>query len=312
MSPRRHSNAARKLPPQPEFGDWRLPLQNPAEAEHLPIPKLTRLQRLHLHVEYLEACPVADLSDWQELRGWPCWWRRLTALFLLLPLSSVVAYSLLVQLAHAAPAMEESSFWLSVPVWYSLLGLLLFMVLKITHLADPVLLYAYVAGHELTHAVAAKLSFGKVQSVNIDLSGGYVETDADNLFIALSPYFVPLWMVLWMFVFWVANALYPFAEYQAWFCAGFGFWWAFHLYWTAWIMRREQPDLLENGVEFSFLIILLLNFALLLLVLWGFGFTTPAGFARDFCDCAGEFGATFRDVYLGLRALYLHYSPNGL
>ena len=56
----------------------------------------------------------------------------------------------------------------------------------------------------------------------------YVETDADRLFIALSPYFVPLWMLCWLGGVFVLNYFWPFEAYEAWFYGGLGFWWVFH------------------------------------------------------------------------------------
>ena len=92
----------------------------------------------------------------------------------------------------------------------------------------------------------------------------------------------------------------PFETYQAWFYAGFGFWWAFHIYWTLWVIPREQPDLLENGVVLSFMIIMLTNIAALLLVLRCFGVISLRGYARDFLTCAQDIYTTYHDLALWL------------
>ena len=103
-------------------------------------------------------------------------------------------------------------------------------------------------------------------------------------------------MLVWLGAFFVANWIYPFETYHAWFYAGFGFWWCFHVYWTLWIIPREQPDLLENGVVLSFLIITLTNIAALLIMLRCFGVISFRGYLADFKTCAREIYATFAEL----------------
>ncbi len=274
----------RSAPTPPEHGDWRVQLDRPADAEHMPSLPLSVWQRVQLRVEYwqeLEAePPVIPIS------GWPRALRMFIALFLLLPLSIVMVFTLMVQLYQAAPAMGQSSFWFSESVWFTLVGVAGFISLMVAKIAEPLLIYIYVLGHESTHALAALMSFGKINAFRFDLDGGYVETDADNLFIALSPYFVPFWMLVWLLFFWLANLCFPFDAYEPWFYGGFGFWWAFHLYWTFWVIPREQPDMLENGILFSMLVIMLMNIGVLLGILWCFDVITPAGYWEGFVQCA--------------------------
>lgn len=278
----------RPNPPTPEHGDWRVPLQHPEEAEHLP-PHMTVWHRTRLIVEQLQTAPVGYPAAYAQeddpgiipISGWARFLRLLMAWFLLLPISVVMVHALLLQLYRAGDTVGQLSFWTSVPVWYSLLGVGTFAALMVVRIVNPILIYIYVLGHELTHALAAIISMGKVQRMSIDLSGGYVETDKDNLFIALSPYFVPLWMGCWMLILWVANWVHPFPEWAAWFYAGLGFWWSFHLYWTVWVIPREQPDMLENGLLFSLLIVMIMNIAILLVALCFFGVVSPAGYAHD-------------------------------
>lgn len=297
----------------PEHGDWRVPLENPAEAEHWEPKSLSYLNRVHLRVSYLESAPTsewmqsaAQAEDWTPNVGLPRFLRRCVAFGLLLPLSVVMTFALLVQLYHAAPTFETFSFWYSEPVWFSLMGVLLFLFLKISRAADAVLVFVYVVGHELTHAITAKLCFGRVETMKFDLSGGYVETDADNILIALSPYFTPLWMLCWAGFFGLLNWVMPFESYPAWFYAGSGFWWAFHLYWTGWIIPREQPDMLEKGLALSSLFIYIMNLCVLVFILWAFGVLSVSGYWHDFLACGQELGLLFRDIaalcYRSLRA----------
>ena len=301
MKLRLTNNTART--PEPEHGDWRLKLDHPEDAEHMPSLPLSVWRRVKLRVEY-----------WQELesepgiipiKGWPRVLRLGLALFLLLPLSIVMVFALLMALYHAAPVVGQSRFWLSEPVWFTGVGVAGFISLMIAKLAEPLLIYLYVLGHESTHALAALLSFGKINAFRFDMDGGYVETDADNLFVALSPYFVPFWMLIWLLLLWLANLCFPFGAYEPWFYGGFGFWWAFHIYWTFWVIPREQPDMLENGLLFSMLVIMVMNIGLLLGILWGSGVITPEGYWQGFVQSAlriaDALGAFFSWV-MSLRA----------
>ena len=293
------------LPPM-EHGDWRLPLEKTEEAEHLPPQSPDVWRRLKLRVAYWQTASnlprhadvSADNPPVMPICGWSRALRLLLAWLVLLPLSVLLVYALLLHLYHhAGETVGQRSFWLSIPVWYSLLGAGSFVSLVISRIALPVMVYIYVVGHELTHAIAAKLCLGKVQTLRVDLNGGYVETDTDNLFIALSPYFVPLWMCVWLLILWLVNWLCPFPEWECWFYAGFGFWWGFHLYWTVWVIPREQPDMLENGLLFSLLTVLVMNIAILLVVLYAFGVLHPASYGQDFIAAA-------RDTWQFLCSMY--------
>ncbi len=301
MKMRMDNRPRRNAPPPPEFGDWRLPLERPAEAEHLPTLPLSLWRRVQLRVEYWQEAelepPVIPIHGWSRAL------RLMLSLFLLLPLSIVMVFSLLVQLYRAAPAMGQSSFWLSEPVWFSLVGVGGFISLMVFKLAEPLLVYIYVLGHESTHAVAALLSFGKINAFKFDMDGGYVETDADNIFIALSPYFVPFWMLVWMFALWLGNLCVAFEAYEPWFYGGMGFWWAFHLYWTFWVIPREQPDMLENGLLFSMLVIMIMNIGVLLGILWCFGVLTPESYWIEFVRCARSIADTLS--FVGSRLVTL-------
>lgn len=304
--------APRNTPPAPEHGDWRVPLKRPAEVEHLP-PTMPVWRRARLLAEHLQAVPARIPAGYAPdngpavvpIAGWARFLRLALAWFVLLPLSVVMVLALLMQLYNAGDTVGSLSFWTRVPVWYSLLGAATYIALIIVRVVNPILVFIYVLGHELTHALAAKLCFGKVQRLRIDLDGGYVETDADNLFIALSPYFVPLWMCLWLLTLWGANWVYPFPEWESWFYAGLGFWWSFHLYWTAWVIPREQPDMLENGLLFSLLLVMIMNIAILLVVLYLFGVITPAGYGHDFLEAAHRLLDGAQDLYTWLSRLSL-------
>ncbi|MBR5877932.1 MAG: hypothetical protein IKY91_00160 [Akkermansia sp.] len=284
----------------PEFGDWRVAVDNPSDAEHLQVPRPSVFRRLKVQAQYWQS---ADTGYSCGVYGAKRVFRRVAGLLVLLPLSVVMVFALMVQLHNAAPVVGNIDFWQSIPVWYSVLGALVFITLKYFRLVEAFLMYSYVLGHELTHALAAIMCFGKVETVSVDLDGGYVDTDTDNIFVSLAPYFVPLWMLVWMAVLFVANWIYPFEAYLPWFYAGFGFWWSFHVYWTLWVIPREQPDLLENEVIFSFMIIMLANIVTLLLVLRCFGVISLRGYLADFKACAVEIYTSYSELLVWLWQL---------
>lgn len=299
MNHRRHSNLHRSTP-EPEHGDWRVQVSNAEEAEHI-VPNLSGFGNV-----WHRTCVVADALRETEpryswggelyddehgvvpIRGWARFRRLLISLILLLPLCITMVFALARQLWHSSAVVNNIEFWLSVPVWYAVMGAMLFVALILAGLMQTGLIYVYVLGHELTHAIVAKCSGGKVSTFRITAEGGYVESDKDSVLIALSPYFVPLWMLCWMLVLWLLNLAFPFEEYPAWFAAGFGFWWFFHLYWTIWVIPREQPDMIEKGLLFSLLIVFAVNILILLVVLICFGVITPSGYLADFLYALGQ------------------------
>lgn len=309
MSRRRHSNLHRSTP-EPEHGDWRVHVHNAEEVEHYK-PSLSGFRNM-LHRTYVVADMLQNTKPryaWEygadddpgvvPIRGG----RRLLLLLLsfafLLPLCITMVFALGLQLWHSSAVVSNIEFWLSVPVWYAVMGAMVFAACILAGLMQTFLIYVYVLGHELTHALTAKIFGGKVSTFRITAEGGYVESDKDNVFIALAPYFVPIWMLCWMGVLCLVNLAFPFENYMAWFSAGFGFWWFFHLYWTIWVIPREQPDMIENGLLFSLLMVFAFNIFILLVILVCFGVITPAGYGADLLYAAEQ----LRDTFVALGEL---------
>lgn len=316
MTNRRQSPAQRTAPTSStkrEFGDWRVDTPaKPVEPQHMNMwqhahRRLNQLENatsygaLWRHSvsvtytpgqaadeEYDETSPqIVPISGSKRVI------RLLIATLLLLPLSITMVYALALQVYHALPTTAaDVGFWLSAPIYFTLLGIFTFVALIIAQFATPILVYFYVLGHELTHALAALTCFGKISSVSVDLDGGYIETDKDNTYIALAPYFVPLWMLVWVLFAWVVGLFLPEDSITPWFFGGVGFWWCFHIYWTIWVIPREQPDILENGITFSLLIVIIANIAGLILLLRFFNFISLSGYWQDFLTCAGKLAET--------------------
>ena len=129
----------------------------------------------------------------------------------------------------------------------------------------------YVVGHELTHAFAAVLSGAQVKKFQVGTEGGHVEVTAVNPFIALAPYCVPFYTLLWIAAYKVWGLLGGAGRHDAVFAAGMGLTLSFHLWYTvSTLVGAKQPDLEKaGGVVFSLALIALANGLLVALTLRG-------------------------------------------
>jgi len=143
--------------------------------------------------------------------------------------------------------------------FYFTIGLVLMFGWFFTGLLQRFFLYLYVLGHELTHVIFVYLCGGKVSSISVSSDGGYIMTNKSNVIIALSPYFIPFWSVVALLVSTILGLFFTIPYHsEALYCL-IGGTWTFHLLWTLWMIPRDQPDLQENGVFFSIVIIYLVN-----------------------------------------------------
>jgi len=126
---------------------------------------------------------------------------------------------------------------------------------------NRLMMWLYVTGHELTHALFVFLCRGKVAKVHISADGGHVLTNRNNFVISLSPYFFPFYtaiaILVWAAIGWVVRDTGDLDP--VWLYGSIGFTWMFHLTFTVWMIRRDQPDVDQNGRLFSFTLIFLVN-----------------------------------------------------
>lgn len=128
----------------------------------------------------------------------------------------------------------------------------------------------YVFAHEMTHAVAGLLCFAKVHQVSVRTTGGFVQLSKSNLFITLAPYCLPFYLIIAVMVYGIVHHYWPNAIPFAVWATLFGFFTAFHVWYTAnALFAVSQPDTHEYGRFFSWWLILVMNlfFALLALVI---------------------------------------------
>ena len=180
---------------------------------------------------------------------------------ILLPLCWVTTWTLLSRFSHAT---VEQGFWQTAEFWYFAVGVLLMASWFSFGLARTTFLFIYVLGHELTHAVFVILFRGRIGEFKVTRHGGYITTNKTNLFIALSPYFVPFWSVMAAAFYGLARLLLDLEP--GWDRALYllmGITWTFHMIWTVWMLPRDQPDLRDNGTFLSLVIIYLANLLVL-------------------------------------------------
>ena len=134
----------------------------------------------------------------------------------------------------------------------------------VVYLLLPRPMWIYVLGHELTHALWAWVFGGHVKKMKVTSNGGHVVLTKTNFFIALAPYFFPLYAVLVVAVFWVGQLIWDWRHFLALFHLFLGAAYAFHVTLTAHILKTQQTDITEQGYLFSTVVIFLGNITVLL------------------------------------------------
>lgn len=201
-------------------------------------------------------------------------------------------------------ATIDHQFWTSTPFWYFATGALLMVAWFATGLLWDLFLYFYVLGHELTHILFIRLFRGTVTDWGASIDGGFVTTDKSNILIALAPYFVPLWAALTVAIYALVGIFVDLSPAALKSLYGLlGFFWAFHLLWTLWMIPRDQPDLRDHGTFLSLVIIYLANLLLLVsLTCLASPEMSFRGFAVEWLHNAGEALGVARLLILRLLA----------
>jgi hypothetical protein len=177
----------------------------------------------------------------------------------LLPLVAGEIWTLFDLSRSALPAGEWAQAWFLSLAAGGLTWLVVFLFM-------PKTMWLYVLGHEFTHAVAAMLAGGKISSFQVTDKGGHVVTDRVNWWITLSPYFVPIYALIWSALWLIVDFWHPLKAYQPIFYFGLGLLWCFHLTFTTSMMHSRQTDLTSQGVVFSWTIIAVINLLIFLVV----------------------------------------------
>jgi hypothetical protein len=155
-------------------------------------------------------------------------------------------------------------FWASEEFWFFGLGVDLW-VLAFFGLPRPLLIYVF--GHELTHALWVLMLGGRVSDFHVSRDGGHIVSDKHNFWIALTPYFFPLYSIAVIALYGAGSLFTNMEPYHRWLYALIGVTWAFHLSFTLWMIPKGQTDLTYFGTFFSLVVIYLMNLAVLTVML---------------------------------------------
>lgn len=156
---------------------------------------------------------------------------------------------------------------------YCLIHLLLF---------KPMLIYAI--GHEVVHVLATLLCLGKVTSFKISRAGGSVSTSKSNLFITLSPYIIPIYVIFLIVLYYlINNVFFEGILAQSYFMFLLGMTLAFHIVMTVDMLKTKQPDFVKAGYLVSFILIYVIN---LLFVAGTLGLLFEGFYFRSFLNDA--------------------------
>lgn len=184
------------------------------------------------------------------------WVKNIVAIFLL-PLCAILTQTFFTAFARAT---FNQRLWEGAEFWFFSLGAVLWLI-AFFGLPRPIIIYVF--GHELTHALWVWLMGGRVSRFRVRGDGGHIVTNRTNFWIALAPYFFPLYSVIAIGVYGGASLFTNVAPYGQLLFAIIGATWAFHFTFTCWMIPKNQTDLRDHGTFFSLVFIYLMNLALL-------------------------------------------------
>ena len=188
------------------------------------------------------------------------WVKFIVALFLV-PLLAVLTQTFFTAFARATVSQR---LWAGEEFWFFALGAVLWLI-AFFGLPRPVIIYVF--GHELTHALWVWLMGGRISRFRVGREGGHIVTNRTNFWIALAPYFFPLYSTLAIAIYGLTGLFYNVQPYGRLLYAIIGVTWAFHFTFTCWMIPQNQTDLRDHGTFFSLVIIYVMNLLLLIVLL---------------------------------------------
>jgi len=221
----------------------------------------------------------------------PTRWLKFIFAIFLLPVCAILTQTFFTVFARATIAQR---LWAGQEFWFFSLGAVLWLIAFIG-LPRPILLYVF--GHELTHALWVWLMGGRVSRFRVGRDGGHVVTNRTNFWIALAPYFFPLYSILAIAIYGLLSIFYNVQPYGRLLYAVIGATWAFHLTFTCWMIPKNQTDLRDHGTFFSLVVIYLLNLTLLsAMLILSSPHITFVSFGADLAKNIGNFAQWMADL----------------
>jgi hypothetical protein len=191
----------------------------------------------------------------------PTKWVKFIFAIFLLPMCSVLTQTFFTVFARATVTQR---LWTGEEFWFFSLGAVLWLI-AFFGLPRPLLIYVF--GHELTHALWVWLMGGRVSQFRVGPDGGHVVTSKANFWIALAPYFFPIYSILTIGIYGGLSLFLNMQPYGRLLYAVVGATWAFHFTFTCWMIPKNQTDLTGQGTFFSLVVIYLMNLSLLSVML---------------------------------------------
>ncbi|HEY2142840.1 MAG TPA: hypothetical protein VGH06_00680 [Candidatus Udaeobacter sp.] len=214
----------------------------------------------------------------------PTRWVKFVFAIFLLPACTILSQTFFTVFARATVTQR---LWAGEEFWFFSLGAVLWLI-AFVGLPRPVVIYVF--GHELTHALWVLLMGGRVTRFRVGRDGGHVVTDRNNFWIALAPYFFPLYSILAIATYGLLSLFLDTQPYGRLLYAVIGATWAFHFTFTCWMIPKNQTDLSDQGTFFSLVVIYLMNLMLLsVMLILASPQITFAGFGADLLTNIGNF-----------------------
>jgi len=226
----------------------------------------------------------------------PTRWVKFVVALFLVPVCAILSQTFFTVFTRAAVTQR---LWAGEEFWFFSLGAVLWLI-AFFGLPRPLLVYVF--GHELTHAVWVLLMGGRVSQFKVGRDGGHIVTDRNNFWIALAPYFFPLYSIIALALYGAASLFVDVQPYGRLLYATIGVTWAFHLTFTCWMIPKSQTDLTANGTFFSLVLIYLMNLLLLSAML------VIASRQITFADFGSEIGENISGLANGFGALADQFS----
>ena len=191
----------------------------------------------------------------------PTRWVKFVFAVFLLPLCAVMTQTFFTAFARATVTHR---LWAAEEFWFFSLGAVLWLI-AFFGLSRPLVLYVF--GHEFTHALWVWMMGGRVTRFRVSRDGGHIVTTKSNFWIALVPYFFPLYSIMAIAAYGGLSLFYNVEPYGRLLYAIIGVTWAFHFTFTCWMIPKNQSDLSDHGTFFSLVVIYLMNLILLSIML---------------------------------------------
>jgi hypothetical protein len=219
------------------------------------------------------------------------WVKSVIAIFLL-PICAILTQTFFTVFARATVTQR---LWAAEEFWFFSLGVVLWLI-AFFGLPRPIILYVF--GHELTHALWVWIMGGRVSRFQVGREGGHIVTNRTNFWIALAPYFFPLYSILAIAIYGALSIFHNVQPYGRLLYAVIGVTWAFHLTFTCWMIPKKQTDLRDHGTFFSLVVIYLLNLVLLsVMLIFASRQITFASFGEDLATNLGHFSLWVSDLF---------------